>query len=181
MKRAGAFAALFLVVILAACGRSAEEVALVSESVLTSSAATRAAMPTATPPPTPEAAAATQAAGDTAGSTTEVVGDAASGETLFNTAFQTASGQWMCANCHSTAENRLIGPGLGGIAQWGGTMVEGEDAYQYIVHSITRPNDFIAPADAAGAYPADLMPQNYAEVFSEQQINDLAAYLLTLQ
>lgn len=59
-------------------------------------------------------------------------------------------------------------------------MVDGEDAYQYIVHSITRPNDFIAPADSGGAYPAGLMPQNYAQVFSEQQINDLAAYLLTL-
>lgn len=145
---------------------------------MTSSAATRAAMPTATPAPTAEGAATTTGS-DTA--TVEVVGDAANGEALFNTAFQTASGQWMCANCHSTGENRLIGPGLAGISQWGGTMVEGEDAYQYIVHSITRPNDFIAPPDAGGPFPADLMPQNYAEILSEQQINDLAAYLLTLQ
>ncbi len=179
MKRAGVFFVLLLVAILAACGRSAEEVAQVNQSVLTAGAATRAALPTATPEPTSEVA--TESAPTASAATNEVVGDATNGEVLFNASFNTSAGQWICANCHSTGENRLIGPGLAGIAETGSTRVEGETAVQYIIHSITRPNDFIVPADAGGPYPENLMPQNYADLLSEQDLNDLAAYLLSLE
>jgi mono/diheme cytochrome c family protein len=177
VKRVGVFFAFFLVAVLAACGRSAEEVALVNESVLTSSAATRAAMPTA---PTSEAATA-EATAETAAAADAPTGDVARGETLFNTSFNTSAGQWICSNCHSTGTNRLIGPGMAGLAARAGTRVEGETAAQYIIHSITNPNDYIVPADAGGPYPSGLMPANYSDLLSEQDMNDLAAYLLTLQ
>jgi cytochrome c2 len=50
------------------------------------------------------------------------------------------------------------------------------DVIAYIRTSILHPNDFIVPG-----YPADLMPQNYAEILTDEEVNDLVAYLLTLE
>lgn len=51
-----------------------------------------------------------------------------------------------------------------------------EDVVTYLRTSILHPNDYVVPG-----YPESLMPQNYAEILTEAEINDLIAYLLTLQ
>jgi len=114
-------------------------------------------------------------------------GDVANGETLFNASYETSSGVWMCTNCHSVDESqtRLIGPGLWGLHERGEERLadagtEAETVPEYIYNSIAYPNDYIVPADEGGPYPANLMPQNYLELYSEQEFNDLVAYILTL-
>lgn len=181
MKRAGALC--LLVLILAACGRGEAEVAAVRETAVvaqqtvvalaaTSDAATLAAQPTATaggePTATPSEIELTAAA----------LGDPARGQVSFTTQHTTAQGPWMCAQCHSTGTDRLIGPGMAGIAERAATRVEGQSAIDYIRNSILHPNDYIVQGEPA--YPSGLMPQNYAEVLPEQELNDLIAYLLTL-
>ncbi len=108
-------------------------------------------------------------------------GDPANGQVLFNTQKETANGVWMCSQCHSVTadEMRLIGPGLWNVSVHAETRIPGTEALDYIHTSIVAPNEFIAPGDPP--YPQGLMPQNYGEVFTEEEINDLVAYLVTLK
>lgn len=126
--------------------------------------------PTATTvPPTEVPTEEVAPAGDTA-----VTGDAANGQVLFNE-FQ-AEASFACATCHNTAsEERLIGPGLQNISTRAETRVEGQSAYDYIHTSIVEPSAFVVPD-----YPDGLMPQIYEEIFTEQEIQDIIAYLYTL-
>ncbi len=98
------------------------------------------------------------------------------GEVIFNTMYPQAG--FACVTCHSTTDARLTGPGFAGLGARAGTRVEGQSAEDYLHNSIINPNAFIVPGEPV--YPPNLMPQIYAELFSEQQINDLIAYLLTL-
>jgi mono/diheme cytochrome c family protein len=109
-----------------------------------------------------------------------VNGNPANGDVLFHEL--RAEVGFACATCHNPASaQRLIGPGLQGIGERAATRVEGQSAVEYIRNSILHPNDFISPAEDGGPeYPANLMPQIYAQVWSEQQLNDIIAYLLTL-
>jgi mono/diheme cytochrome c family protein len=105
----------------------------------------------------------------------------ADGQTVFNTQLTTMNGVWMCSQCHSVTpdEARLIGPGLYNIAVRGETRREGMDTLSYIYNSITHPSEFLVPGEPP--YPDGLMPQNYAEVLTEEQLASLIAYLFTLQ
>lgn len=51
-----------------------------------------------------------------------------------------------------------------------------EDVVDYIRTSILHPSEYVVPG-----YPDNLMPQVYGEIFTETEIDDLVAYLLTLQ
>ncbi|MCL4246691.1 MAG: hypothetical protein KJ065_00925 [Anaerolineae bacterium] len=104
------------------------------------------------------------------------------GMTLFNTPQNLPSGQvWMCSQCHSVTpdEARLIGPGLWNIGMRAETQVAGQDAITYIYTSITHPGDFIVQGDPP--YPENLMPNDFSQVFSEDNLANLIAYLLTLK
>lgn len=165
-----------LLLALAACGRG--------DITLT-------AVPTSVPRPTVVAVLPTTD-GTAAESTPEVtapvvpvptaitLGDAGRGETLFVTSYTTAQGPWACNLCHSVTEQRLVGPGLGGIQTRFATYGQAQPIQNYIHEAIFYPNDFIVPADAGGAYPPNLMPQNYIELLSEQDVADIAAYILSL-
>jgi mono/diheme cytochrome c family protein len=118
--------------------------------------------PTATPiPPTAEPVAA-------------VTGNAENGKVLFET-FR-AEVSFACATCHHVdSDDRLIGPGLLNIVDHVEQHGTGETPAEYIRHSIVEPGAFVVPD-----YPDNLMPRTYAELFTEEEINDLVAYVLSL-
>ncbi len=104
-----------------------------------------------------------------------VIGDPEHGQELFNT-FQSDAG-YMCATCHLIdREDRLIGPGLLNIGSRAATRVEGQNAIQYMYTSIVNPGAYIVEG-----FPDGLMPRNWMQIYSQQEINDIIAYLLTLQ
>jgi cytochrome c2 len=109
-------------------------------------------------------------------------GDIANGEALFAESYTTNTGIWMCSNCHSVdeAQTRLVGPGLYGLYERTERLeASGErNLVAYIHKSISNPQAYVVPDDLA--YPENLMPQNYTELLTEQEINDLAAYVLSL-
>jgi len=119
---------------------------------------------TATPRPPTEAPVEPSAAG----------GDPANGQVLFNT-FQPAAG-FACATCHYVdREDQLIGPGLLNVSARAESRVAGMSVYDYLHTSIINPGAFVVPT-----FPDGLMPRNWADVYSEDEIDDLIAYLMTL-
>jgi cytochrome c553 len=113
-------------------------------------------------------------------------GDIANGQTLFNTTYTTATGPWMCSVCHSVDESqmRMIGPGLYGLYEraWEERLPEsGEpNPVAYVHKSIVNPGVYMVPPDDVGPYPENMMPQEYATIFTEEELDDLVAYVLSL-
>jgi cytochrome c2 len=106
--------------------------------------------------------------------TQTVAGDPVRGQELF-TAFQPAA-NFACATCHLVdSEAQLIGPGLLNVSARAETRVPGQSVEEYLRNSILHPSEFVVPN-----FPDMLMPQVYGTVFTEDQINDLIAYLMTL-
>lgn len=104
----------------------------------------------------------------------EVVGDPAIGQELFNE-FR-AEVNFACATCHyPDKEEQLVGPGMLGLGERAATRVEGLSATEYLRNSILHPSDYVVEN-----FPDLLMPQVYADLFTEEQINNLIAYLKTL-
>jgi cytochrome c2 len=102
-------------------------------------------------------------------------GDAENGKVLFETFYDQVS--FACATCHHVdTEDRLIGPGLLNVSTRAATRVEGLDALDYIHTSIVNPSAFVVPD-----YPDGLMPQVYEQILSEDEIQDIIAYLFTLK
>ncbi len=93
-------------------------------------------------------------------------GDAGNGETVF-----TANG---CSTCHSTGDNRIIGPGLAGVFARAESRGTGQTAEEYVFTAITDPGSFIVPD-----FP-NAMPATFGSSISEGDIQDLIAYLATL-
>ncbi|MGB1286190.1 MAG: c-type cytochrome [Aggregatilineales bacterium] len=95
---------------------------------------------------------------------------------MFFQAFQADAG-FACSTCHRPdSENRLIGPGLLNIEQRAEIRVEGEDAATYLYNSIMNPDLYLVDD-----FVDDLMPENWGEIYSQSQIYDIVAYLLTLE
>lgn len=164
-----------LIFLLGACGRGAPVIPTTPTLFVPSGALT------ATAEVERENAAATQAAAapeDTAETVSETaVGDAEAGQVLFNTMYAEAG--FACATCHNpNSEDRLIGPGMLGLAERAATRVADQSAADYLHNSIVNPNDYIVEGNPE--YPENLMPQVYADLFTEEEINNLVAYLLTL-
>jgi cytochrome c2 len=100
--------------------------------------------------------------------------DWSNGKQLFNT-FQPAAGI-ACATCHRVdTDERLVGPGLLNVGIRAQARVAGLSAVEYLHQSIVSPSAYVVEGYA------DLMPKNWAQVFSENQITDLIAYLLSLE
>jgi len=199
--RYSVFVVMVLALVLSACGSAAEieplftntptsvADAMTAQAIIAARATTQ---PTETPIPTVAASATplpatptpealpTETPAPVANDPVTVLvslADPARGQELFNSTYDTAAGPYMCATCHLVdSESVLIGPGLYNVKTRGATRVEGQSAAQYIFNSIKHPGDYIVEGFADG-----LMPQNYAEIFTDDDIYNIIAYLLTLE
>jgi hypothetical protein len=99
--------------------------------------------------------------------------DAHIGDILFHT-YQPVAG-YMCGTCHSdNSEKTLIGPGLWNVAFRAQTRVPGQTAVDYLYTAIVQPSAYVVEDFS------DLMPKNWGQVYTEAEIYDIIAYLLTL-
>jgi mono/diheme cytochrome c family protein len=181
---------LLLIVSLAACGRGdAGTIAPRPTSV--------SSVPT-TAPTDPPAAEATDApaAESTAQISTNAsagdpiaaalaAGDPTAGQGVFQTQHSLPDGSaWACMSCHSVGADQtvLIGPPLYNIVERAATRVEGQNAVDYIHNSIINPEALIAPVPEGSPVQqwALQMPHGFGDVLSEQDLNNVIAYLLTL-
>lgn len=84
-----------------------------------------------------------------------------------------------CAGCHNIAENQTEdnigqpGPHQNNLYERAGERVEGQTAEEYIYNSIVNPNDYIVEG-----YVAGVMPQNFSELMTEDEINSIVAWML---
>lgn len=127
-----------------------------------------------TPETTEPAPTATPSAEDGEASAPEPqnVGDPQQGQQLFNN----LEGEQACSECHVVrGGGGGIGPSLADLPAEAGNRVEGLSAEEYTRQSILHPNEYILEGYADG-----VMPTTYSEILSEQQVNDLVAYLLSL-
>jgi mono/diheme cytochrome c family protein len=102
------------------------------------------------------------------GSQTDPPGDlVAEGEHVFNQ---------QCTSCHAKdADTVIVGPALGKIGAQAGLRVQGQDARQYIEIAILQPGEYTVEG-----YP-NVMPPDYDKRLSDQEIDALVAYLLSLK
>ena len=139
--------------VLAACSPSAEE-----------PAETMAAAATHTPVPT-----------TTSEPTAILAPDPARGQLLYELGPEGVY-EPFCADCHRLTDLDHWGPGFEGIADRAATRVPGLSAEEYIRQSIVDPEAYIVE----GNWPEEeAMPTSYAEAYSEQDISDLVAFLMT--
>ncbi len=112
--------------------------------------------------------------------TTAAVVSAASGDPIKGQEhFETVRSEvnFACITCHyANSESQLIGPGLLNIGTRAETRVAGESAYEYLHQSIVDPSAFVV-----SGFPDQLMPQTYKDLWTEEEINDIIAYLMTLK
>lgn len=84
-----------------------------------------------------------------------------------------------CAGCHNLNEvqsaNNLgqPGPHMGNLPETAGERVEGQDAHTYVYNSIVNPNEYVNEG-----YLSGLMPQNFGELLTEEELNALVDWLL---
>ena len=155
--------ACFVCVLLAGCGGEGADEAL-------STTTTTAAIPstTTTVPLTTTTVSAEQRA------KAEAVGDVDVGEELFFTPMDGINHDYSCSSCHTldgTTNGRQ--PSLLGISTVAGERVEGMSDVDYLRQSLTDPLVF-----KAGDWSAS-MPYQYSDVLSDDQVNNLVAFLMT--
>jgi len=130
---------------------------------------------------TPLSGAGTQASGEAARApSTEPV---ARGQALFN------APNPGCFACHSVSPGvNLAGPSLAGVAgraeqriKDGTYKGEAKDGRSYIRESIVNPHAFLVPGPTYSAAGRSFMPDHYQKTLKPEQIDQLTAYLTTLQ
>lgn len=111
-------------------------------------------------------------------------GDPERGRQLYLQQTIGASGAPGCITCHSLEEGRvLVGPSHARVARRAAQVVSdgsyqgsGQTAADYLRESILDPDAYVVPG-----FDANLMYENYREALTDEQIDDLVAYLLTLE
>ncbi len=98
------------------------------------------------------------------------------GEELFNQQLiaNQAAG---CVTCHyvDPARGDFTGPNQADVATVAGDRVEGQSAEEYLRTSIVNTDEYILEGFSAG-----VMPANYGDILTEDEIDSLVAYLMTL-
>ena len=97
------------------------------------------------------------------------------GEKLFS---QTVIGsQAGCATCHSLdADMVIVGPSMDGIGSRAGSTISGMSAEDYLNESILDPAAYLVEG-----FPAGTMPQVWEDELTDEQVDQLVAYMLTLK
>jgi cytochrome c2 len=182
MTKHGLLLLSILVVVLAACGRGDVSTPTRLAPTQVSAAPTTIPVEAATAESTAEA---TVGAESTEAADAAVPGgDAEAGRVVFNTPKPVGGATWMCAQCHPVTEQPafLIGPTLWNISENAAMRVEGQTATEYIRNSILHPNDVIAPGvPGMETFPSNLMPQDYEQHLTEDELTNLVAYLFSLK
>lgn len=134
----------------------------------TVAAVDRAANPTATPLPAASAGGVASAVPPELQKEIDALpkGDAANGEKIFKV-------QQPCHVCHI---DQPLGPPLEGFGTRAATRKPGYTAEAYLYESITNPGAYVVQGFQDG-----IMPPNFKETLTPQDIADLVAYLLTVK
>lgn len=89
-------------------------------------------------------------------------------------AAETIALKYGCVGCHATDPNEVkTGPTWHNVGDIAIIRVPGESPAQYLHQSIVDPNAHVAPG-----YPGNIMPQNFKDTMTPQEIGDMVAYLL---
>lgn len=102
------------------------------------------------------------------------VGDPERGREIFETGGGVISGGIRCSYCHSLDGTIKAGPSLQGIAERAGNRVPELAAVEYLRQSIVDPSTYVV-----GGFDDNRMSKAYKFFLSEEEINDLIAFLLT--
>lgn len=105
---------------------------------------------------------------------TAAIGDPDNGKLLFELGPEGVY-EPTCANCHKLTKLVGFGPGLEGIADTAETRISGLSAVEYLRQSIVDPEAYIVE----GNWGDTVMPTIYGVEYSEEDINDLIAFLMT--
>lgn len=102
-------------------------------------------------------------------------GDPARGEQMY---YEMALGENVsCRVCHSLEPGVvLVGPSFAGIGTRAATRIPGMSARDYLRQSILEPDAYKVPG-----FEDRQMLQNFGEILTDEQIDDLIAFLLTLK
>jgi cytochrome c2 len=101
-----------------------------------------------------------------------LTGDPEHGESIFR---RGVNGAPPCIGCHALAPGGFgLGPVLRGIQQRAAARIEGVTSEAYIRDSILNPAGYIVPGYR------DLMYAHYRDHFSDQDLADLIAFLISL-
>ena len=86
-----------------------------------------------------------------------------------------------CGGCHALGSigAGVVGPNLNQIGTVAAERVSGMTAEEYVLQSIIKPNTFIVPECPGGPCAENVMPQNFADLLSDEQLNDLVIFLLS--
>ena len=104
-------------------------------------------------------------------------GDPDRGEALYHQTTIGPNAAPGCATCHSLEPGKtLVGPSHAGIATKAASVVPGKSAEDYLRESIVTPDAHVTEGFTSG-----VMYQNYGKDLTEQEINDLVAFLMTLK
>jgi cytochrome c551/c552 len=80
-----------------------------------------------------------------------------------------------CIGCHSVDPNvQLAGPTWHNIGDIAANRQPGTSPALYLLSSIEKPDDFVVPT-----FSDQVMPENFGDTLSDQDLADLLAYLLT--
>jgi mono/diheme cytochrome c family protein len=96
-------------------------------------------------------------------------GAVAEGRSIYDTG---GASQLPCATCHSLDGTDLVGPSFEGLGERAGERVAGLSAEEYIRQSILTPSAYVVPGFAS------TMPQTYSRTLSEEDIENLIAFVM---
>ena len=98
---------------------------------------------------------------------------------------QTLIAKYQCGLCHVIpgVEGAVgqVGPSLAGLGERAATRVEGLTAEEYIRQSILDPNAFVVEECPAGPCAPGVMPANFGEQMTEEELETLVTFLANLK